>query len=154
MIFVSEWVFWAEFESRFNFIAVDYLVYTNEVIGKYTGILLPINLVKFMFVASLILVIAISRLPFLNLWGHIPRKKALLALLIVQLLVNLAITARQKICENRYSQMNWQAVGCIHCFMHLITMNWNYRHFTRRKMTHQPTLLLFVNSWQRQMHIS
>lgn len=31
---VSEWIFWEEFESRFNFIAVDYLVYTNEVLGN------------------------------------------------------------------------------------------------------------------------
>ena len=30
----SEWVFWGEFDSRFNFIAVDYLVYTHEVIGN------------------------------------------------------------------------------------------------------------------------
>ncbi len=30
----SELVFWNEFTSRFNFIAVDYLVYTNEVIGN------------------------------------------------------------------------------------------------------------------------
>ena len=30
----SEWLFWDEFSSRFNFIAVDYLVYTNEVIGN------------------------------------------------------------------------------------------------------------------------
>jgi phosphoglycerol transferase MdoB-like AlkP superfamily enzyme len=36
MVFVgaSELVFWNEFTSRFNFIAVDYLVYTNEVIGN------------------------------------------------------------------------------------------------------------------------
>ena len=31
---LSEWVFWEEFETRFNFIAVDYLVYTHEVIGN------------------------------------------------------------------------------------------------------------------------
>ncbi|GLU51799.1 LTA synthase family protein [Dyadobacter frigoris] len=31
---VSEWFFWDEFSARFNFIAVDYLVYTNEVIGN------------------------------------------------------------------------------------------------------------------------
>ena len=30
----SEWFFWTEFSSRFNFIAVDYLVYTTEVIGN------------------------------------------------------------------------------------------------------------------------
>ena len=31
---VSEFFFWDEFNSRFNFIAVDYLVYTTEVIGN------------------------------------------------------------------------------------------------------------------------
>ena len=31
---VSEYFFWEEFGTRFNFIAVDYLVYTNEVIGN------------------------------------------------------------------------------------------------------------------------
>lgn len=31
---VSEWLFWDEFNTRFNFIAVDYLVYTTEVIGN------------------------------------------------------------------------------------------------------------------------
>ena len=31
---VAEWVFWDEFASRFNFIAVDYLVYTHEVLGN------------------------------------------------------------------------------------------------------------------------
>lgn len=31
---VAEWLFWQEFGVRFNFIAVDYLVYTHEVIGN------------------------------------------------------------------------------------------------------------------------
>jgi phosphoglycerol transferase MdoB-like AlkP superfamily enzyme len=31
---VAEWLFWDEFNARFNFIAVDYLVYTTEVIGN------------------------------------------------------------------------------------------------------------------------
>ena len=31
---VAEWIFWDEFGGRFNFIAVDYLVYTHEVIGN------------------------------------------------------------------------------------------------------------------------
>lgn len=36
LVFVAgaEWTFWDEFQTRFNFIAVDYLVYTNEVIGN------------------------------------------------------------------------------------------------------------------------
>ncbi|AIF81845.1 sulfatase [endosymbiont of Acanthamoeba sp. UWC8] len=31
---VAEHIFWSEFNTRFNFIAVDYLVYTSEVIGN------------------------------------------------------------------------------------------------------------------------
>jgi phosphoglycerol transferase MdoB-like AlkP superfamily enzyme len=31
---VAEWAFWDEFGVRFNFIAVDYLVYTTEVLGN------------------------------------------------------------------------------------------------------------------------
>jgi phosphoglycerol transferase MdoB-like AlkP superfamily enzyme len=31
---VAEFVFWNEFSARFNFIAVDYLIYTREVIGN------------------------------------------------------------------------------------------------------------------------
>lgn len=31
---VAEWIFWDEFGVRYNFIAVDYLVYTHEVIGN------------------------------------------------------------------------------------------------------------------------
>ncbi|MBL7857281.1 MAG: sulfatase-like hydrolase/transferase [Cyclobacteriaceae bacterium] len=31
---ISEWFFWDEFNTRYNFIAVDYLVYTTEVVGN------------------------------------------------------------------------------------------------------------------------
>jgi len=31
---VAEWTFWDEFSTRFNFIAVDYLIYTHEVVGN------------------------------------------------------------------------------------------------------------------------
>jgi len=34
VIGVAEWVFWDEFAARFNFIAVDYLIYTREVLGN------------------------------------------------------------------------------------------------------------------------
>ncbi len=33
-ISAAEWVFWHELGVRFNFVAVDYLVYTNEVVGN------------------------------------------------------------------------------------------------------------------------
>ncbi|MDR0534750.1 MAG: LTA synthase family protein [Puniceicoccales bacterium] len=31
---IAEWLFWDEFGTRFNFIAVDYLIYTTEVMGN------------------------------------------------------------------------------------------------------------------------
>jgi hypothetical protein len=34
VISIAEFAFWAEFASRFDFIAVDYLIYTHEVIGN------------------------------------------------------------------------------------------------------------------------
>lgn len=34
LVSLAEWLFWEEFSSRFNFIAVDYLIYTHEVIGN------------------------------------------------------------------------------------------------------------------------
>jgi phosphoglycerol transferase MdoB-like AlkP superfamily enzyme len=34
LLAVSEWLFWDEFGGRFNFIAVDYLLYTHEVLGN------------------------------------------------------------------------------------------------------------------------
>ncbi len=33
-ITAAEWVFWHDLSVRFNFVAVDYLVYTNEVVGN------------------------------------------------------------------------------------------------------------------------
>lgn len=34
LLCISEYLFWQEFNTRFNFIAVDYLIYRNEVIGN------------------------------------------------------------------------------------------------------------------------
>lgn len=57
--FFAELTFWQEFESRFNFIAVDYLIYTYEVVNNINesyplplligGVLLLVLLVMFLF---------------------------------------------------------------------------------------------------------
>ncbi len=57
---VSEWFFWDEFSARFNFIAVDYLVYTTEVIGNIRQSY-PIE-----WIVVLILVIALTIVYFLR----------------------------------------------------------------------------------------
>jgi len=57
----SELVFWNEFASRFNFIAVDYLVYTNEVIGNIRQSYNMPLLLSLVGVASLLLWWLIAR---------------------------------------------------------------------------------------------
>lgn len=64
---VAEWLFWDEFEARFNFIAVDYLIYTTEVIGNIReSYPLPL-LFSALIVATLALHLAI-------VWTGMPRR--------------------------------------------------------------------------------
>ncbi len=60
---VAEWIFWDEYGVRFNFIAVDYLVYTHEVIGNIRQSY-PIPLLL-----SIILVISLAIGQFLRKEG-------------------------------------------------------------------------------------
>lgn len=64
----SEYFFWEEFNSRFNFIAVDYLIYTNEVIH---------NIVEsyplfWLFLAVFVLAFAVTALA----WGFLKKRLA------------------------------------------------------------------------------
>lgn len=51
----SEWFFFEEFQTRFNFIAVDYLVYTQEVIGNILESYPIYKLLSIIFIISLII---------------------------------------------------------------------------------------------------
>lgn len=73
---VSEFIFWQEFTTRFNFIAVDYLIYTNEVIGNIRESY-PVPLIL-LAIALIVLVIlfALSEVVRFDV-GHKPAKKKL-----------------------------------------------------------------------------
>lgn len=58
---VSEWFFWDEFSVRYNFIAVDYLVYTNEVLGNIWQSYPVVKILIAVAVVSVALTIWISR---------------------------------------------------------------------------------------------
>ena len=58
---VSEYFFWNEFGVRYNFIAVDYLIYTNEVIGNIMESYPVIPLFSVMILISLIVSYLIFR---------------------------------------------------------------------------------------------
>lgn len=77
---VAELLFWNEFSSRFNFIAVDYLVYTREVVGNIwqsypAGILLAA-----MTTATVVGLIAIGPAFFRIAGGAAPRVGVRLAI--------------------------------------------------------------------------
>lgn len=65
-IALCELMFWNEFHSRFNFIAVDYLIYTNEVLANIRESY-PIVLISFcILIIATSISIASSFIPFTN----------------------------------------------------------------------------------------
>jgi phosphoglycerol transferase MdoB-like AlkP superfamily enzyme len=58
---VAEWLFWDEYATRFNFIAVDYLVYTREVLGNIRESYPVVPLLSIVGVASALTVAALWR---------------------------------------------------------------------------------------------
>ena len=67
---VSEYFFYNEFGVRYNFIAVDYLIYTNEVIGNILESYPVLPLFSGVFIISLALTI----------WVYLKTRKGLLDL--------------------------------------------------------------------------
>ena len=59
---IAEWLFWDEFNTRFNFIAVDYLIYTTEVIGNIRQSY-PIE-----WIIGVILLLALIIMIFISRW--------------------------------------------------------------------------------------
>jgi phosphoglycerol transferase MdoB-like AlkP superfamily enzyme len=93
----AEWFFWDEFNTRFNFIAVDYLVYTTEVLGNIresypifwiiSGLLLA-SVATLFFIRRWIIRSATEPLPF--------KKRSLIAaaLLFIPLIAYIGINTR------------------------------------------------------------
>ena len=109
----SEWVFWEEFDSRFNFIAVDYLVYTHEVIGNIRQSY-PIGLWLSLCAAIALVWVYISSHPNSNrvlpstvqrLLSHNTRWPMLLSSALVALLVSVGLNA-QDINQRRNQYAN------------------------------------------------
>jgi phosphoglycerol transferase MdoB-like AlkP superfamily enzyme len=101
LVFVafSEFTFWNEFASRFNFIAVDYLIYTNEIIGNIReSYNLPLLLAG---VVSLALAVWALLARLLRPWwaGQLTRGRraaAALALLLLPVVATFGLDERYK----------------------------------------------------------
>lgn len=67
----SEIIFWREFHSRFNFIAVDYLIYTNEVLTNLSESFPMGILITTVAAISLVLTYLSNLIPF-SAWNRRP----------------------------------------------------------------------------------
>jgi phosphoglycerol transferase MdoB-like AlkP superfamily enzyme len=129
---ISEWFFWDEFTTRFNFIAVDYLVYTHEVIGNiiesyptvpiFVSILLVCGSLTY-FCRRIICAQQKPALAFLR------RTKWVAVLFILPLLAYLAVNQDQsRISENEIA--NELAGNGINGLFHAFFNNeLDYKHF-------------------------
>jgi phosphoglycerol transferase MdoB-like AlkP superfamily enzyme len=106
----SEWIFWDEFGVRFNFIAVDYLVYTHEVIDNILESY-PVYPLLLVFAITAIIGAAIATwMPWFRRWQATStpwraRFAVGLPLLLVPVLATVLIENRDlPRFENRYVQ--------------------------------------------------
>ncbi|MDQ0639846.1 phosphoglycerol transferase MdoB-like AlkP superfamily enzyme [Pedobacter sp. W3I1] len=103
---ISEWFFWEEFSVRYNFIAVDYLVYTTEVIGNIRQSY-PINSIMIGLVIITALIVYILRKPITTSTttktGFGKRTKIALILLCLPVLTYFGVSHRWKyLSKNQY----------------------------------------------------
>ena len=109
----SEWFFWEEFGKRFNFIAVDYLVYTHEVIQNIRESYPMPLLIGGIFIITAIIFWILSKKShsFQSIFQDQSTYKSRLPLTLLLLLIPvLSFNLLQKqsiashISENRYNQ--------------------------------------------------
>jgi hypothetical protein len=84
LTFFSEITFWDEFKTRFNFIAVDYLIYTHEVIANIEeSYPIPLLTGGVAFITIAILILFYKKNAFTKTFTSTLKLKQRLTLLIV-----------------------------------------------------------------------
>lgn len=96
---ISEWFFWEEFSVRYNFIAVDYLVYTTEVIGNIRQSY-PINtIIIFLIILTAIITFLLRKLIWPSNYyetGLGKRSYTILSLLFIPIVINFGLSHKWK----------------------------------------------------------
>lgn len=104
MIFnaVSEYFFWNEFGVRYNFIAVDYLIYTNEVLGNIMESypVLPLFIAIFIIASGITYFIYIKTKSYLENLPTFSQKTKLLVSYILLLCLSLWLIPKLNHSEN------------------------------------------------------
>lgn len=105
---ISEYFFWEEFHTRFNFIAVDYLVYTQELFGNiYQSYNIPLLLASLLALIWCIYKVNLQGIDFSfekSLWGQRFKRVMLYAFGIALLTVCLTSGLKNRLLTNLYNQ--------------------------------------------------
>ncbi len=75
LVGMAEFFFWKEFHSRFNFIAVDYLIYTNEVLSNLRESFPLVPIISGLFFISVVITYVASKIPFTSWTARIHLKR-------------------------------------------------------------------------------
>jgi len=107
---VAEWLFWSEFGTRFNFIAVDYLVYTRELLGNLWESYAVPQILAALVPAAAIVVFALWRSGWLAAWAGSqtpPRSRLVAGAALALLALGFAVGLDDRTLtgfSNRYQQ--------------------------------------------------
>ena len=103
---VSEYLFWDEFASRFNFIAVDYLVYTSEVIGNIRESYPVQSILIAVGIASLVVIVMLRRSVVARIGGPggLKHRGSMLLLFLLLPVADFIVvdSSYAHVSENRY----------------------------------------------------
>jgi phosphoglycerol transferase MdoB-like AlkP superfamily enzyme len=131
---ISEYVFWNEFGVRYNFIAVDYLVYTNEVIGNifesYPMVPLIVLLLAISFAISFFLLRRLPKERF-RMLPSLKEKGIYSGFYIVMVLASVGLlnaTERLQYHDNKYVN-ELQANGYFKFYNAFISNELDYKDF-------------------------
>ena len=109
---VAEWLFWDEFGGRFNFIAVDYLLYTHEVLGNIWESYPVGRLLAGIALLATIVVVVLARV----LWrwagaGVVPRQRTAIAGAFVALVAGCAWQVDSDLKARMHSDASRELAG-------------------------------------------
>ena len=132
---VSEFFFWNEFGVRYNFIAVDYLIYTNTVIGNIMESypVVPLFIGIALVVALFTFIIVRRSKPFLDNLPSFPEKMKSLgvyALLFVGALLAIPFLSKQENSNNVFAN-ELQADGLYKFYVAFMNNELEYHKFYR-----------------------
>lgn len=103
----SEWFFFEEFQTRFNFIAVDYLIYTQEVIGNIVESYPMGKLISaILMICTIIFIFTYKKIVTQKHENFSARLKNFSAVLVISLIAFFAVDSSKlsKISENNYAK--------------------------------------------------